>query len=54
MSLMSTKREKRNTQQGTLIANLIPRRVDKLVDGLELSLVQKLALQRKPALTLNH
>lgn len=50
MSLISTKIEKRNIQQGTLIFTLILRWVDKLVLNLE----QNLALQRKPALTVNH
>ncbi len=54
MSLMFTKIEKRNIQQGTLIFTLILRWVDKLVDGLVLNLVQELALQRKPVLTVNH
>lgn len=50
MSLISTKIANRNIQQGTLIFTLILKWVDKLV----LYLVQELALQRKPVLTLNH
>ena len=50
MSLISTKITNRNIQQGTLIFTLILKWVDELV----LYLVQELALQRKPVLTLNH
>lgn len=50
MSLISTKIANRNIQQGTLIFTLILKWVDELV----LYLVQELALQRKPVLTLNH
>ena len=50
MSLISTKIEKRNIQQGTLIFTLILR----WVDGVVLNLVQELALQRKPVLTVNY
>ena len=54
MSLISTKIANRNIQQDTLKFTLILRWVDKLVDGLVLNLVQDLALQRKPALTVIH
>lgn len=54
MSLISTKIANRNIQQGILILTLILKWVDKLVDELVLYLVQELALQRKPVLTVNH